>query len=79
MENEPDDFDHATQCGFWMIRHLRNHRMKINPDSADALACNMILTDMTKILAFMSPSEGDWPAEKDGFGKVLTFIPRQRA
>jgi hypothetical protein len=32
---------------------------------------------MNEVVGILSPSEGDWPAEKEGMGKVIAFIPRR--
>jgi hypothetical protein len=78
MDNREDSFDYATQCAFWTIRHLRNHLVALNDDeSADAIACYMALNQMQKVVDILSPSEGDWPQAKDGWGQVVPFVPRR--
>jgi hypothetical protein len=77
VENREDNFDYATQCAFWTIRHLRNHLNEIDPESPDAIAVYMALNKMNEVVGILSPSEGDWPAEKEGMGKVIAFIPRR--
>lgn len=75
MDQREDNFDYATQCAFWTIRHLRNHIATLNDDEcADAIACYMALNQMQKVIDILSPDDA-WPAE----GKVIPFIPRQRA
>jgi uncharacterized CHY-type Zn-finger protein len=78
METQEDNFDYATQCVFWAIKHLRNHLIALNDDDcADAIACYLALNELNSAVEIMSPSEGDWPAAKDGMGKILTFVPRR--
>jgi hypothetical protein len=75
METREDNFDFGTQCVFWAIRHFRNHLVALNDDeSADAMACYLILQRLNQIVEIASP-DVSWPEE----GKVIPFIPRQRA
>jgi hypothetical protein len=74
VENREDSFDYATQCAFWVIRHLRNHLLTIEEDSPDAMTCYLLLTKMNEIIDIISP-DVSWPKEDN----IVPFIPRQRA
>lgn len=77
MDGREDNFDYATQCVFWAMRHLRNHLLELHEDSPDAIACYLAMNKLSSAIDILSPdTNGDWP--KDG-AKVIPFIPRQRA